>query len=244
MIRNKLLAALAAYIFAVSPVYAAGYTVIQDDTIPSRTVKVNSDGSINVTVAGGGGPATIADCADVAEGCKADAANTSTVIGQLKQIQSNTSGPIPTQAPTVNIGATGISQTTPGTTNLVSLSGSASSTFKTLITCDKSAFYDASTNGKTVLVTGVSSQKIYICGIIIGTGGTATNVDIGSGTGAACVTTYTKIAPAWQLAANQRAGFNGEFWNGLVTLNNADHLCINTSAGNAVQALVLYTQQP
>ena len=40
----------------------------------------------------GGGPATIADGADVAQGTTTDTANANTVLGQLKQIKTNTTG--------------------------------------------------------------------------------------------------------------------------------------------------------
>lgn len=110
-------------------------------------------------------------------------------------------------------------------------------------TCDSSATYDASTNGKTTIVAGVSGRKTYICGYIIGTGSSATNVSIGSGTGANCGSTYTAITPAFQLPANGLAGMNSSYWNGLATLTAADNLCVSTSAGNAVQVQVNYTIQ-
>ncbi len=109
--------------------------------------------------------------------------------------------------------------------------------------CDTHAFYDASDNGKKTVVAGVSAKKIYICGYILATGGTATNLSLTSGTGTDCVTTSTAITPAYQLATNDRTGANSPFWNGLITLANADNLCVNASAGNAHQVEVWYTIQ-
>jgi len=109
--------------------------------------------------------------------------------------------------------------------------------------CDAHAFYDASTNGKTKVVTGVSARKIYVCGYVLATGGTATNVSLGSGTGTNCGSTFTAITPAYQLAANDRTGANSGVWNGLASLNNADDICILTSAGNPVQAEIWYSIQ-
>lgn len=109
--------------------------------------------------------------------------------------------------------------------------------------CDSHAIYDASTNGKTKMVTGIASRKIYVCGFLLATGGSATNVSLGSGTGTNCGTTFTAITPAYQLAANDRVGANSGVWNGLVSVNNQDDLCILSSAGNAVQAEVWYSIQ-
>lgn len=113
-----------------------------------------------------------------------------------------------------------------------------------VVMCDKHAFYDASDNGKKTVVAGTSSKKTYICGFILATGGTATNLSLTSGTGSDCVTTSTAITPAYQLLANQRVGALGSFWTGLITLANADNLCVNASAGNAHQVEIFYTQQP
>ncbi len=109
--------------------------------------------------------------------------------------------------------------------------------------CDTHAFYDASDNGLKTIVAGVSAKKIYICGYMLGTGGTATNLSLTSGTGSDCVSTSTAITPAWQMLANDTRGANSPFWNGLITLANADNLCVNASAGNAHQVEVWYTVQ-
>jgi hypothetical protein len=120
---------------------------------------------------------------------------------------------------------------------------SQSAVLKGVIGCDTHAFYDASDNGKKTVVTGVSSKKIYICGYTLATGSTATNLSLTSGTGTDCATTSTAITPAYQLVANDRVGANASFWNGLITLANADNLCVNASAGNAHQVEIWYTIQ-
>jgi hypothetical protein len=113
--------------------------------------------------------------------------------------------------------------------------------------CNSSVPYDASTNGATRLVassTGVGGP-IFICGYTIGTN-TATNVKLIYGTGTTCGTGTTSITPAYTFAANT-AGYASvteasPFFRGLVVPSGND-LCINTSAGNAVQAIVYYYQQ-
>lgn len=109
--------------------------------------------------------------------------------------------------------------------------------------CDTHAFYDASDNGKKTIVAGVANKKIYVCTYLIGTGSTATNVDLGSGTGTDCATTYTKITPSWQLAANSFVGAGSPYYNSFST-PVAANLCNNASAGNAHQVEIWYTVQP
>jgi hypothetical protein len=113
--------------------------------------------------------------------------------------------------------------------------------------CNASVPYDASTNGSTRLVpsaTGIGGP-IYVCGFTIGTN-TATSVKLVYGTGTTCGTGTTSITPAFTFAANA-AGYgsvtdSSSFFRGLAVPAGND-LCINTSAGNAVQAIVYYYQQ-
>jgi hypothetical protein len=107
--------------------------------------------------------------------------------------------------------------------------------------CDQTAFYDASTSGATQIVAAPSSAngRIFVCGYVVFTGSTATNVGLVYGTGTNCATNLTKITPAWQLPANGGIAENNPVWVG-IRLPAGAALCINTSAGNAVQARVSY----
>lgn len=91
--------------------------------VPSGTVT----NPINITGGTGGGAATIADGADVAEGAKADAAyagsGSASVVSILKGLYNALIAPI--VAGTNIIGKVGIDQTTPGTTNGVVINSSA-----------------------------------------------------------------------------------------------------------------------
>ena len=110
--------------------------------------------------------------------------------------------------------------------------------------CDQSATYDASTSGSTRIITGVSGRKVYICGYIISVGGTATNVKLIQGTGTNCGTgSDPALTPAYQLAANGNIGEMAAFWNGTATATNANDVCVNTSAGNAVQVKINFSIQ-
>lgn len=109
--------------------------------------------------------------------------------------------------------------------------------------CDQHVKYDASTNGSTTLITGVAGRKVYFCGALIQVGATATNVKLVEGTGANCSLGSADITPAYQLPANGGTGFLSPYWTGMQSATNADDVCINASAGNAVQADLWYSIQ-
>ena len=120
-------------------------------------------------------------------------------------------------------------------------SGATGGQLRGLITCDLHAKYDASDTGSITLVTGVASRKIYICGFLMATGGTATNLKLREGSDANCATNGADLTPAYQLVANDRVGVHSPFWSGLAVSTNAYYVCINASAANAHQAQVWYT---
>jgi hypothetical protein len=107
------------------------------------------------------------------------------------------------------------------------------------ILCENVAKYDASTNGATQLVASSGSKKVYVCGYNIFSAGTV-NVKLMGATTGTCATT-TDLTPAYQFTA--QTGIVQPVSNspGLVTAASSQ-LCINTSAGVAVQALVWYAQ--
>jgi hypothetical protein len=107
------------------------------------------------------------------------------------------------------------------------------------IICDQHAFFDSTTQ-LTTLVAGVSGRKIYICGYIVSTGATATNIGLTSGTGTNCASTSVAITPVYKLLANDSRGANSPTWNGLITLANGDNLCQSASAANDHQVEVWY----
>lgn len=171
-----------------------------------------------------------------------------------------------------------IDQTTPGTTNLVSLtaettkvigtvrnlgnagavfdaatgaappanavyigsltSGATGGLVQPFISCDSTAIYDASTNGSTELKALTSGRTVYVCGYSILSAGTV-NVKLIYGTGTACATGSNNMTPAYQLTAQVGLVDGSPFSRGLKTAS-ANALCINTSAGVAVQAIVYY----
>jgi hypothetical protein len=108
------------------------------------------------------------------------------------------------------------------------------------IKCGSSIVYDASTNGSTQLVALSGATSVYVCGYTIMAGGTV-NVKLITGTGTACVTGTASITPAFQLTAQAGVADGANEYRGLKGASSSE-LCINTSAGVAVQAIVYYTQ--
>jgi hypothetical protein len=105
--------------------------------------------------------------------------------------------------------------------------------------CNASAIYDASTSGSTKLVTGTASTRIFVCGFDLYAGGTA-NVKLVYGTGGTCGTGTTSITPAFQFLAQTGLIDPTSSWRGLTPVPLANDLCLNSSAGVAVQAIVYY----
>lgn len=112
------------------------------------------------------------------------------------------------------------------------------------IYCSQNAQYAASTNGSTRIfqASATSSSSIFICGYVINVGGTATNVGLQYGTGTNCGTGTTALTPSFVLPIAGQIKEDSPIFRGLSVPPNKD-LCIVTSAGNPVQAIVYYTYQ-
>lgn len=108
------------------------------------------------------------------------------------------------------------------------------------ISCQNYVIYDASTNGSTQLVALSAGKVIYICGYTIFAAGTV-NVELDYGTGPGCATGNNKIIPAFQLTAQNGIVDRSLYYQGLNAIAS-NELCLKTSIGVAVQAIVYYTQ--
>lgn len=145
--------------------------------------------------------------------------------------------------PGMGVGAT--ASAVPANANYIGGNGSGNTVG--YLRCDGSAIYDTNTNGKTQLVGLVSGKVVYVCGVSLTNSSTTTvSVSLGSGTGTNCGTTYTAKTPAWPLQAPTSVAPAGLVLpNGNVPwfqTASSEELCISTSAGVSVQALVTYTQ--
>jgi hypothetical protein len=113
--------------------------------------------------------------------------------------------------------------------------------------CNSGKAYDTNTNGSTVLVSATTTGGIYVCGYSISAQAspTAVNVKLVFGPlGVTCATTPTSLTPAYQFTPSNAAPImdTSPFYRGLFVPPGND-LCINTSSGQSVQALVYYYQQ-
>lgn len=199
--------------------YNASPLTVTDTRYQSLQSDVNGFLKVNVTNANANGQATMA--------------NSSPVV-----IASNQSA-----IAAAGQGATGAAPPSGAQYLGANASGATGGLLAGLKTCDTHAKYDASDNGSITLVTGVSGRKVYICGFIMATGGTATNLKLREGSDANCASNAADLTPAYQLVANDRIGMQSPFWTGLVVSTNAYYVCINASAGNAHQAEIWYTIQ-
>lgn len=110
--------------------------------------------------------------------------------------------------------------------------------------CSQNVQYDGTANGSTRIFTAAaaSSNRVYICGYTIQVGATATNIQLRSGTGTNCGTGTANVTPLFVLPIAGRLTDHSSTWRGLVSPGGND-LCIFTSAGNPVQAIIYYTYQ-
>jgi hypothetical protein len=201
----------------------------------------NSDGSINVTTGAAG--TTDVNLAKVGGATVDTGAGTGGGATQrtiLDSSQVTTLGVAGTPSSAV-MSVQGITSGTP--VNIGTQQTGTGGTIRNQRTCDLHAVYDASDNGSVTLITGVSGRQIYICGYILATGGTATNLKLVEGSDANCASNITALTPAYQLVANDKVGAMSGIWSGLRTSTVAYYLCVNASAGNAHQAEVWYSTQ-
>jgi hypothetical protein len=110
-----------------------------------------------------------------------------------------------------------------------------------LTACNQAQIYDASTSGSTRLVVGAANTQIYVCGFNFWSNGTA-NVGLVYGTGGTCGSGTTEVTPAFHLTAQSGNVDHISVYGGLPPVPSSNDLCLNVSAGVAVQAIVYYTQ--
>jgi hypothetical protein len=126
----------------------------------------------------------------------------------------------------------------------ITASGLSGGSATPLIACGLVATYNASNSGPTRIVIGVSGQKIRVCGYAFFVGATAaTNVGLEYGTGTNCGTSTgtSTMPPSFPIPAGGAIVDHVPFWNGIATPSSND-LCLLTSAGNPVTAIVYYDQ--
>lgn len=109
-----------------------------------------------------------------------------------------------------------------------------------LSACNQVVIYDGSTSGESELIPGVTGKNIYLCGFTLWSAGTVT-VSIVWGTGSSC-TGANKLTPAYQFTAQTGIVDHLPVYEGIGGIPSPNNICLNTSAGVAVQAMVYYAQ--
>jgi hypothetical protein len=171
-----------------------------------------------------------------------------TTIAILKNIAGGVAGSIP--AGSALIGKVGIDQTTPGTTNAVSVQyGSTASVADPCQTATKVYTPINVVTATNTIITGVAAKKKYICGIFLYPAG-ADNIAIFQATTAtSCATALVGViggtTTATGIVATAQAGFvlgNGASAVAATTVNQTD-LCIVTSAAVQLSGVVVTVDQ-
>jgi hypothetical protein len=165
----------------------------------------------------------------VAVGTTGDAANAATVVGQLKQITTNTAAAIPAGTSVI-----GFTSNDPCSQSVKS----------------NAAFSNAA--GTFALVTGVAAKKIYVCSFLV-VAPTAVSVSLAEGSSATCgtsaqaavvgVATSGTAANGVALAANAGWTFGNGAGTVASTATAANYLCIFQSGTAQLAGNITYVQQ-
>lgn len=189
---------------------------------------------------------------DLTQGTKADAAysgsGSASVVAALKGIYASVNGAI--AAGTNIIGKVGIDQTTPGTTNNVSLSyGSAAVVDNPCQTVAKNFTPINITSTTTAqVIAPTASKKTYICSFSIQTA-SANNVAVVEGTGGTCGTgtagVYGGATPGsgLNLAANEGIAMGNGSSPVLATAGTNVGFCLAASAATNLAGHVTWVQK-
>jgi hypothetical protein len=246
-------------------------TTITSTNMSPIQLDANGNLLVNVKAGGaGGGAVTAADGAIVNLGSLADTAWVSgngTLTAILKNIANGVAGSIP--AGSAIIGKVGIDQTTPGTTNGVSVTNANANGQATMansspvvLASNQSVADPCTFQAKTNLAinqNGTSSVQlvalsgatsIYICSLALMTNSTATTVAFTTGTGTACVTGNAAVIGSTTAniadSINLIAGAGLTYGNGAGTIAKgaaSSELCMILGSNVFVSGNLTYVQQ-
>jgi hypothetical protein len=111
--------------------------------------------------------------------------------------------------------------------------------------CDKTAKLNALAAATTQIVAGVSSQKIYVCGMIISNNNaTPTTLKLVEGTGSNCGTGTADLSALMNIGATTTSPISIQFGAnaGIPTATAADALCFTSSAASSLEITITYVQ--
>jgi len=227
--------------------------VLCDPTTPSQCVGVNASGQMTIVGTGTfatqsaitAAAAAIANGASVAQGSTTDTPCTlpssATACSQVaveKAIANAVNSPVP--AGTNIIGKVGIDQTTPGTTNAVSLQyGSTASVADPCQTATKVYTPINTVTANNTIIAGVSAKKKYICYIFIYPGAAVNFAVYQATTGTSCATAAADIfgghTTATGFLATATAGFVAGNGAAAIAATNTVNTDICITNGGTVQ---------
>jgi hypothetical protein len=140
------------------------------------------------------------------------------------------------------IGATGSA----APADAIYLGGSSGGNLTGLVICNAHAFAHITSATDTLLVQGIASESVKICGVLYHFAGTAAQVVYIENTASAnanCSSTKTQItgAATGNSTAPSTDGFYNSTWGGLVN-TSGNGVCINTSGTGNVDVDIWFTQ--
>lgn len=162
-----------------------------------------------------------------------------TVAGSLHTTVDNTLG-------SQNLIQTALSGTTSASPVLAAVAASSAGTVATLVGCTSHFYTHVTTATDTLLVQGVSSQTIKICGAVYHYAGSAAQsvyLENTASTNANCSSTKTQIygLDTGSSSAPSTGGFYNPLWGGLAN-TSGNGVCINSSGSGPVDVDLWYTQ--
>lgn len=111
-----------------------------------------------------------------------------------------------------------------------------------LIICNNHTYLHITSATDTLVVQGVTSQTVYVCGEEGHAAGTATYyLENTASTNANCSSTLTQIDGLHSVIANSDAGFYNSIWGGLKN-TSGNGLCINSTGTGGVDVDVWFSQ--
>ena len=143
---------------------------------------------------------------------------------------------------TVGTGATGAAAPAGAVAMGAVQSGATGGYLKNLTACDNHTYVHITSATDTLVVQGVSSQTVYVCGMLASGAGTATvALENTASTNANCSSTKTQISGLITAGTASANGFYNPIWGGLKN-TSGNGLCIVSTGTGGVDVDVWYTQ--
>jgi hypothetical protein len=192
---------------------------------------------VSLANTGANGTALVATVSQAtAANLKAQVVGTGTFAVQAAQ--SGTWTVDPTTSDSWALGATG--SAVPSTASYTGVSSSGVQ--KGVVGCDSHKFLHITTATDTVVVQGVTSKIVKVCGALAWFNGTnQVFLENTASTNNNCSSTLTQISGQWSGLSQSVGGFLGAFWTGFAN-TSGNGLCVNSTGTGAVDLDVFYTQ--